>query len=86
MRNRRPHGLAHRAGLSRRRWAPTHRKIADLIEALGAILILRDDVSPPCWLNGRKSGVIALAEAHRIDEVTCPNVSSYSMARTWQTS
>jgi putative DNA primase/helicase len=43
-------------------WSPTHRKIADLIEALGAICIVLDDVDQPCWLDGRESGsIVALA-------------------------
>ena len=39
-------------------WAPTRRKIGDLIEALAAICILRSDIDQPCWLDGRTSGVI----------------------------
>ena len=39
-------------------WAPTRRKIGDLLEALGAICILADDVEQPSWLDHRQSGVI----------------------------
>jgi putative DNA primase/helicase len=48
-------------------WAPTHRKIADLIEALGAICILRDDITQPCWLDDRPSGVIVACENGLLD-------------------
>jgi putative DNA primase/helicase len=39
-------------------WSPTHRKIADLLEALGAICLFPDDLEQPCWLDGRASGLI----------------------------
>jgi len=39
-------------------WAPTHRKIGDLLEALAAITILSRDFAQPCWLDGRTSGQI----------------------------
>ena len=34
-------------------WSPTRRKIGDLLEALSAIVILADDIEPPCWTDGR---------------------------------
>jgi putative DNA primase/helicase len=39
-------------------WAPTRKKIGDLLEALSAICILRSDVDQPSWLDGRSSGMI----------------------------
>jgi putative DNA primase/helicase len=39
-------------------WAPTRHKIGDLLEALAAITILRNDIDQPCWLDGRESGTI----------------------------
>ena len=48
-------------------WAPTHRKIADLLEALGAICLLRDDVSQPCWLDQRSSGAVVACENGLLD-------------------
>jgi hypothetical protein len=39
-------------------WAPTRRKIADLLEALGAIVILSDETDQPCWIDGRATGTI----------------------------
>jgi putative DNA primase/helicase len=39
-------------------WAPSRRKIADLIEALGAILILSDEFDQPSWLDQRNTGAI----------------------------
>jgi putative DNA primase/helicase len=42
-------------------WAPTRRKIGDLLEALGAIAILDDEIDQPCWIDGRSSGTIVSA-------------------------
>jgi putative DNA primase/helicase len=39
-------------------WQPTRRKIADLLEALSAILLLADNTDQPGWLSGRASGAI----------------------------
>ena len=36
-----------------RPWAPTRRKVADVIEALAAVSHLSDDISPPHWLDGK---------------------------------
>ena len=33
--------------------APARRKIGDLLEALGAIVILSDESISPCWIDGR---------------------------------
>jgi len=38
-------------------WAPTRRKVGDLLEALAAICILSDDTDQPCWLDDRSSNV-----------------------------
>jgi putative DNA primase/helicase len=43
-------------------WAPTRRKVGDLLEALAAISILPQDFAQPCWLDGRSSGqIVAVA-------------------------
>ena len=43
-------------------WAPTKRKVADLIEALAAITILDPEIDQPTWLDGRTAGtVVAVA-------------------------
>jgi putative DNA primase/helicase len=43
-------------------WAPTRRKVGDLLEALAAICILPQDFAQPCWLNNRASGqIVAVA-------------------------
>src|SRR5262249_31992336 len=39
-------------------WAPTRRRIGDLMEALGACIILPDHLMQPCWLDDRPSGAI----------------------------
>ena len=38
-----------------RKWAPTKRKIADLMEALSAIIHLPADISPPAWTEDPKT-------------------------------
>ena len=49
-------------------WAPNCRKIGDLLEALGAICILRDEVEQPCWLdNNRSSGAVVAVENGLLD-------------------
>jgi putative DNA primase/helicase len=43
-------------------WNANRRKIGDLFEALGAILLLASEIDQPCWIDGRKSGtVVAVA-------------------------
>jgi len=39
-------------------WAPTRHKIGDLLEALGAIVILSNEVDQPSWVDKRTSGTI----------------------------
>jgi putative DNA primase/helicase len=39
-------------------WAPTRRKIGDLLEALTAVCILSDELDQPCWLDDRATGTI----------------------------
>jgi hypothetical protein len=39
-------------------WAPTRRRIGDLMEALGACIILPDHLIQPCWFDDRPSGQI----------------------------
>src|SRR6516162_9923220 len=38
-------------------WAPTRRKVGDLLGALADICILSDDTDQPCWLDDRSSNV-----------------------------
>jgi putative DNA primase/helicase len=43
-------------------WAPTRRKIGDLLEALAAIAILPEDFAQPRWLDSRCTGqIVAVA-------------------------
>ena len=39
-------------------WSPNRHKIADLLEALAAIVHLPESVAQPVWLDGRDSGVV----------------------------
>jgi putative DNA primase/helicase len=39
-------------------WAPTKKKIADLVDALGAITLLPSSVDAPSWADRRDEGVI----------------------------
>src|SRR5262245_25772926 len=39
-------------------WAPTRRKIGDLLDALAVICILPTDLDQPAWLDGRTTGMI----------------------------
>jgi putative DNA primase/helicase len=39
-------------------WLPTKRKIADLFEALSAVVIVSGQYQQPCWLDDRSSGPI----------------------------
>lgn len=50
-------------------WAPTRRKVGDLLEALSAIVILTDDIEQPCWIDGRSTGTI-VAVANGLLDVT----------------
>jgi putative DNA primase/helicase len=43
-------------------WTPNRRRIGDVLDALKAILLLPETVTPPCWLDGHAAGpVIPLA-------------------------
>jgi putative DNA primase/helicase len=48
-------------------WAPTRRRIGDLLEALAAICILPQEFAQPCWLDGRASGQIVAVENGLLD-------------------
>lgn len=39
-------------------WAPNRHKIADLLEALAAIVHLPETVDQPCWLDADREGMI----------------------------
>jgi putative DNA primase/helicase len=65
-------------------WAPTRRKIGDLLEALGAIVILSDDVEQPCWIDGRAGGTI-VAVANGLLDLTSRNLYKHTPAYFNQT-
>jgi putative DNA primase/helicase len=48
-------------------WAPTRRRIGDLLEALAAVTILPQDFAQPCWLDDRTSGQIVAVENGLLD-------------------
>jgi hypothetical protein len=51
-------------------WAPTRKKVGDLLEALAAICILLDDTDQPCWLDDRaSSGSVIVAMANGLLDV-----------------
>jgi putative DNA primase/helicase len=51
-------------------WAPTRKKVGDLLEALAAICILSDDTDQPCWLDDRaSSGSVIVAMANGLLDV-----------------
>ena len=37
-----------------RPWAPTKRKVADVMEAMSSVALLPSDIDPPAWLDGTK--------------------------------
>ena len=39
-------------------WAPNRHKVGDLLEALGAICLLADDIDQPSWLDHRDASAI----------------------------
>ncbi len=71
-------------GLSLAPWAPTRRKIGDLLEALSAITILSDEVEQPCWIDGRASGTI-VAVANGLLDVTSRDLFEHTPAYFNQT-
>jgi putative DNA primase/helicase len=48
-------------------WAPTRRKIGDLLEAMQAICILPESTDQPCWLDGTENGVIVALKNGLLD-------------------
>jgi putative DNA primase/helicase len=43
-------------------WAPTRRRVGDVLEALAAICFLPEEVQQPCWIYGKHAGtIVALA-------------------------
>jgi len=52
-----------------KRWAPTEKKISDLVGALASLCELSDTIDAPCWLDGRKTETI-IASANGLLDVT----------------
>lgn len=51
-------------------WAPTRRKIGDLVEALAAQVILSGELEQPCWLDGRSFGPVVAMRNGLLDLAT----------------
>ena len=58
-------------------WAPTRRKIGDLLEALSAIVILSDEIDQPCWIDRRVSGTI-VAVANGLLDITSRQLHAHT--------
>lgn len=41
------------------RWEPTRRKVGDVLDALGAVTLLSNEVDPPAWSDGREGVIVA---------------------------
>jgi putative DNA primase/helicase len=50
-------------------WAPTRRKISDLLDAQSAVVHLREDVSMPAWLNGADDDGLIVSTANGLLDV-----------------
>jgi putative DNA primase/helicase len=58
-------------------WAPSRRKVGDLLEALGAIVILSDEIEQPCWIDSRANGNI-VAVANGLLDITTRNLYEHT--------
>ena len=58
-------------------WAPTRRKIGDLLEALGAIVILSDETDQPSWIDRRATGII-VAVANGLLDLTSRSLHAHT--------
>jgi putative DNA primase/helicase len=58
-------------------WAPTRRKIGDLLEALAAIVILPNEIEQPCWIDGRSAGVM-VSVANGLLDITSRNLCEHT--------
>jgi putative DNA primase/helicase len=48
-------------------WAPTEKKISDLVGALASLCELSDSIDAPCWLDSRKTGTVIAAANGLLD-------------------
>jgi putative DNA primase/helicase len=48
-------------------WAPNRHKVGDLLEALGAVCLLADDMDQPCWLDHRPAGPVVAMQNGLLD-------------------
>jgi putative DNA primase/helicase len=60
----------YRAGDDVKPWAPTRGKIADLVDALAAVVHLPESIPNPSWLDRRRAGVIVSCANGLLDVAT----------------
>jgi putative DNA primase/helicase len=61
---------AGKGGKDAKPWTPTSTKIADLIDALAAVVHLPESAASPSWLDGRQTGVIVACANGLLDVAT----------------
>jgi putative DNA primase/helicase len=60
----------YRSGDDVRPWAPNRNKIADLMDALAAVVHLPESITNPSWLDRRRTGVIVSCANGLLDVAT----------------
>jgi len=63
--------------MERKQWSPNRYKVGDVLEALSAIVLLRDDFEQPGWLDGRESGPI-VAVSNGLLDITSRQLQPHS--------
>jgi putative DNA primase/helicase len=67
-------------------WAPTRKKVGDLLEALSAIVILSDEIEQPCWTGARNNCGVIVAVANGLLDITSRELYRHTPAYFNQTS
>jgi putative DNA primase/helicase len=71
------HAVYEASGKTLKPWAPTSKKIGDVLDALAAVVHLPESTRSPAWLDGRQTGVI-VACANGLLDVTAPKLLPHS--------
>jgi putative DNA primase/helicase len=58
-------------------WAPTEKKISDLVGALASLCELPSRIDAPCWLDGRRTGAV-IAVANGLLDVTSRQLTPHT--------